>query len=121
MPEALPVILLVEDDDDVRLSLRDYLERKGYEVLVASEGVGAIKILIDREVDLIVTDYRMELFGGEYWIKFLARFFPAVPAIVASGFLFRDLPPPFRVVKKPFDYDELATAVHELLGGVEGR
>ena len=40
-------ILIVEDEDAIRLTLRDYLRKKGFDVLVASDGVGAIKILLD--------------------------------------------------------------------------
>ena len=57
-------ILIVEDEDAIRLTLRDYLKKKGYEVLVASDGVGAIKLMLDNEVDLIVSDYRMNVLGG---------------------------------------------------------
>ena len=63
-------ILLVEDEDAVRLTLRDYLQRKGHDVIVTSDGVGAIKILVDRDVAAIITDFRMDLLGGDYWIRF---------------------------------------------------
>ena len=32
-------VLIVEDEDSIRLTLRDYLQNKGYEVVVASDGV----------------------------------------------------------------------------------
>ena len=67
-------VLIVEDEDSIRLTLRDYLSKKGYEVAVASDGVGAIKQMLDRDVDVIVTDYRMGLLGGDYWVKFLKKF-----------------------------------------------
>ena len=38
-----PVILVVEDEDSIRLTLRDYLKKKGHEVIVASDGV-ALKV-----------------------------------------------------------------------------
>ena len=68
------LILIVEDEDSIRLTLRDFLQKKGYRVIVASEGVGALKQLLDYTVDLIVTDYRMDILGGDYWIKFLERY-----------------------------------------------
>ena len=74
MAEPSTTILLVEDEDAIRLTLRDYLERKSYRVLVASDGVGAIKQLLDNSVDVIVTDYRMEILGGDYWLRFLQKF-----------------------------------------------
>lgn len=115
MPEHLGRVLVVEDEDAIRLSLRDYLKLKGYEVLVASDGVGAIKLLLDHEVDLVVTDYRMDILGGDYWIRFLERFCPELDVIITSGFLKPDFVIPFEVLYKPFDYIELEQRVRERL------
>jgi CheY-like chemotaxis protein len=101
------LVLVVEDEDSIRLSLRDYLQKKGYGVLVASDGVGAIKQLLDYEVDLIVSDYRMDILGGDYWIKFLRKYCAGKRIIITSGFLRPDFEIPFEVVYKPFDYQEL--------------
>lgn len=110
-------ILLVEDEDAIRLTLRDYLERKGYQVLVASDGVGAIKHLLDNEeIDLIVSDYRMETLGGDYWIRFLKRYCSDIRILVTSGFLRPEFPIPFDVLYKPFDYAELEEMIRTLSG-----
>ena len=66
-------ILVVDDDDAIRLSLRDFLTNSGHDVLVASDGVGAIEHLIDSEISVIVTDSRMAPLGGDYWLRFLAK------------------------------------------------
>jgi DNA-binding NtrC family response regulator len=108
-------ILIVEDEDSIRLSLRDYLKKKGYEVHVASEGVGAIKQLLDNPIDLIVTDYRMDLLGGDYWLRFLERFCGAQEVILTSGFLKSDRPLPYQVVFKPYNYSDLAALVENRL------
>ncbi len=114
--ESPTTILLVEDEDAIRLTLRDYLERKSYRVLVASDGVGAIKQLLDHEVDVIVTDYRMEILGGDYWLRFLSRFCSEMTVIITSGFLRPEIPIPFDVLYKPFDYMELAELIAQKLG-----
>lgn len=101
------LILLVEDEDSIRLTLRDFLVKKGHNVMVASDGVGAIKILLDHNVDLIVTDYRMNVLGGDYWIKFLAKYCGDIRIIITSGFLNPDFSIPFKVIYKPFDYYDL--------------
>ncbi|MFW5801066.1 MAG: response regulator [Spirochaeta sp.] len=101
-------ILIVEDEDAIRLTMRDFLTRKGHQVFLASDGVGAIKLLIDNPgINILVTDYRMNILGGEYWIKFLRRFLPDLPVVVISGFLRPDFDIPFEVMYKPFDYNEL--------------
>jgi CheY-like chemotaxis protein len=107
------LILLVEDEDSIRLTLRDFLRKKGYNVVVASDGVGAIKLLLDHEVDLIITDYRMSILGGDYWIKFLAKYCADKKVIITSGFLNPDFSIPFKVIYKPFDYSELEELISE--------
>lgn len=108
-------VLLVEDEDAIRLTLRDYLQRKNYRVLVASDGVGAIKHLLDDHVDVIVTDYRMDVLGGDYWIRFLQRYCPEKLVVITSGFLRPEFPIPFEVLYKPFDYAELEEQLVRLL------
>jgi DNA-binding response OmpR family regulator len=110
------LILVVEDEDAIRLTLRDYLRKKGYEVLVASDGVGAIKQMMDNDVGLIVTDYRMDVFGGDYWIRFLRQYCPDKKVIITSGFLRPDFQIPYEVIYKPFDYSELETRIQVTLG-----
>lgn len=110
---ANDTVLIVEDEDGIRLSLRDYLKRRGYQVLVASEGVGAIKQMLDHDVDVIITDYRMDVLGGDYWIRFLERFCRNQAVILTSGFLKADRPLPYPVVYKPYDYAALAELVEQ--------
>jgi CheY-like chemotaxis protein len=112
-----PLILVVEDEDSIRLTLRDYLRRKGYEVVVASDGVGPNKQILDHTIDLIVTDYRMDVFGGDYWIRFLKDFCGDRRVIITSGFLQPEFPIPFPVVYKPFEYGDLEALIRKTLQG----
>jgi DNA-binding response OmpR family regulator len=115
------LVLVVEDEDSIRLSLRDYLTKKGYEVLVASDGVGALKQLLDFDVDVIVSDYRMEVLGGDYWIKFLTKYCANTRIIITSGFLRPDFEIPFDVVYKPFDYQDLESHIAALMETAPGK
>ena len=85
-------------------------------MLLASDGVGAVKMLLDHQVDLIVTDYRMELFGGDYWIRFLSRFCPDQRVIVTSGYVDGSTRLPFPVLPKPYRYKDLEALISETLG-----
>jgi DNA-binding response OmpR family regulator len=114
------LVLVVEDEDSIRLSLRDFLTKRGYEILVASDGVGALKQLLDFDVDLIVSDYRMDVLGGDYWIKFLKKYCPSKKVIITSGFLRPDFEIPFDVVYKPFDYQDLENRIAALMGAPRG-
>jgi DNA-binding response OmpR family regulator len=108
-------LLIVEDEDSIRLTLRDFLKKKGYVVHVASDGVGAIKQLLDEHIDLIVTDYRMELLGGDYWMKFLEKFCSDKKILITSGFLNPEYSISFPVIYKPFKYPELEEKIREAL------
>ncbi len=110
-----PLVLIVEDEDSIRLTLRDYLKKKGHEVIVASDGVGAIKQILDHPVQLIVSDYRMDILGGDYWIRFLREFCADKKIIITSGFLQPEFPIPFPVVYKPYDYSELEGLIRTTL------
>ena len=115
------VVLIVEDEDSIRLSLRDYLVKRSYDVLVASDGVGALKQLLDYDVDLIVSDFRMDVLGGDYWIKFLKKYCPTKHVLITSGFLRPAFEIPFDVVYKPFDYQDLEARIAALLGAAPGK
>lgn len=112
------LILLVEDEDSIRLTLRDFLKKKGHDVVVASDGVGAIKLLLDHKIDLIVTDYRMSVLGGDYWIKFLAKYCSDIKVIITSGFLNPEFSIPYKVIYKPFDYNELEEIITKELQSI---
>jgi two-component system, cell cycle response regulator CpdR len=106
-------VLIVEDEDAIRLTLREYLTRKGYEVFVASDGVGAIRQLLDHQVQVIISDYRMPSLGGDYWIRFLEKYCRDQKILITSGFLSPEVPIPFPVVYKPFDYSSLEQMIAE--------
>ena len=114
-------VLLVEDEDAIRLTLRDYLLKKGYVVFVASDGVGAIKQLLDNpHIKVIVSDYRMEILGGDYWIKFLNHYCSDKEIIVTSGFLRPEFPVPYEVFYKPYDYADLESALAAIFDKMDG-
>jgi CheY-like chemotaxis protein len=65
MVNALPVLLVVDDDDDVRLALKLYLEAEGYEVDEAPNGREALaRLRAGLRPKLIVLDLMMPLMNG---------------------------------------------------------
>ena len=111
--DSRQVVLLVEDDEQVRLGIKRFLQSKGLDTLVASDGLAAIKVLLDEEVDVIVTDFKMQVLGGDYWIRFLQKHYGDKKIIVVTGFLGSDESLPFPVVCKPFEYGRLLDAIVE--------
>ena len=109
-------VLIVEDEDSIRLTLRDYLKKMGYTAIVASDGVGAIKQLLDNDdVAVIVSDYRMDILGGDYWVRFLNRYCADKKIIITSGFLKPEFPITFPVLYKPYDYSELERLIRDCI------
>lgn len=104
-------VLIVEDEDGIRLTLRDYLKKRGFNVLVASDGVGAIKQLLDSPVEVILSDYRMDVLGGDYWVRFLQKYCADKRVFITSGFVKPEFSIPFPVIHKPFDYSEVAKLI----------
>ena len=61
----LPFVLLVEDDRSVRRYLQVTLERAGYEVITASDGLEAMKLALSLPIDAVVTDAIMPHLSGQ--------------------------------------------------------
>ncbi|RUS45098.1 response regulator transcription factor [Cohnella sp. AR92] len=60
----MSVILVVDDDPEIRDVIQVYLRNEGHSVLEASDGVEALGVLAQREVDLIVLDVMMPRMDG---------------------------------------------------------
>ena len=66
-----PCVLLVEDDRSVRRYLEVTLERSGYKVITAGDGLEAMKLALSSEVDVVVTDAIMPHLSGQQLARFL--------------------------------------------------
>ncbi len=117
-------ILVVDDDPGIRLILRRYLEREGYSVEEAREGVEALALAEASLYDLVITDLIMPGKEGLETIKELLALHPALKIIAVSGGgvlgsnSCLNLARRFgaaRTFSKPFDVDELLEAVNELI------
>ncbi len=78
-------VLLVDDEEAIRSSLRMILEYEGYECLVAASGPAALKLLEREDVDLIILDVKMAQMDGLEVLKELKSLANAPPVIVLSG------------------------------------
>jgi len=59
MGEAMARILLVEDDENVRLLYKQELEEHGYEVLCAGDGQRAVEMAMEQSPDLVIMDINL--------------------------------------------------------------
>ena len=78
-------ILVIDDDNQMREMLRRKLENEGYEVLDASDGNVGMKLLRERDADLVITDIIMPNKEGIETILELKRDFPDVKVIAICG------------------------------------
>jgi two-component system, NtrC family, response regulator HydG len=63
-PEPRPLLLLVDDDPQVRHMLSEVGDREGFEVLEAADGAAAIEMLQRRHIDLVLLDLHMPRANG---------------------------------------------------------
>jgi twitching motility two-component system response regulator PilH len=80
-------VLLVEDDKALRRYLEVTLERAGYEVLQASDGLEAMKLVASGEVDLVITDAMMPNLSGHELCRFMRNSpkLEHIPIVLLSG------------------------------------
>ncbi|HEB33134.1 MAG TPA: response regulator [Spirochaetes bacterium] len=81
----MALILIIEDDDQTRRVLKIMLEREGYDVLEADDGLEGIKLFRENAVDLIITDIIMFEKDGVTTIMEVRKDSPNVRIIAISG------------------------------------
>ncbi len=93
--ESEGLVLVVDDEPDVRKVVRLILEKAGYDVLEAEDGAKAIEEIKQGEnsllLNLIITDIRMPHMNGIDVINYYHKEWPSVPVIVLTGFPDHDM------------------------------
>jgi DNA-binding response OmpR family regulator len=121
-------ILIIDDDEQIRIILQQLMEWAGFEVMAAENGRIAMDLQRKEPADLVITDLIMPEQEGLETISTLKRDFPEIRIIAISGGG-RIGPEAYlpaalelgadRVFTKPFDIKAILEAVEELLS--EGR
>jgi len=121
-PPALKVLLL-EDRDDFRGILRDYLVSCSYDVISVSSGTEGLREIMKARFDLIICDMMMPRMGGEmfYWAATRVRpatrehfiFFTGHKNNPAIDFFFRRIKA--RVLFKPFKLAALDLVIDDII------
>ncbi len=118
MPER---ILIVDDENNIRITLKTILEEEGYSCLLASSGKDAIDIMEQKEVDLVITDIWMENIDGIELIEYMKKHNIDAEIIVISGHATIELAVKatkkgaFDFLEKPLSFDKLILSVKNAL------
>jgi len=112
-------ILIVDDDDTLRLLLREMLQILGLEVAAASDGAEALALLAAGEsFDLLITDIRMPgHIDGPVLASSARALYPAMQVVVMTGFggeRVAAIPNDTPVLKKPFRLKDLQELISRL-------
>ena len=79
-------VLCVDDKEDVREVIGEYLRELGHSVDIASDGYQALEMLNKNEYDLVVTDRAMPEVSGDQVALAAKKKFPTLPVIMITGF-----------------------------------
>jgi CheY-like chemotaxis protein len=117
-------VLVIDDEELLRATLRETLEEAGYEVADEADGVAGVRAFRDARADLVITDIIMPKKDGIHTIWELKQLAPDVKIIAISGGVpgepRSDLPlaeayGASRSLQKPFSQQALLQTVAELL------
>jgi len=120
----LALILIIEDEEEIRAMLKQVLEDSAYEVLDAPDGTRGVELYRERPADLVITDMVMPGKNGMETILDLRLENPDVKIIAISGGA-NIGPEPYlevaeglgavRVFTKPFRIEDLLEAIRRVL------
>ena len=114
------MILIVDDDRDVRAMIGRALHELGYPSLEAEGGPAALDLLADNKIDLVILDYVMPDMDGAEVARRIGEIDPTLPIIFSTGHsalrtLRNAAGEDISVLQKPFALTELADLISEKL------
>ena len=125
----MPRALIVDDEPGIRLALKRWFERQGYDALEAGDGALALAQLMaagdgDDAIDVIVCDMHLPGMSGEQLLVQLSVKRPALAArvILTTGDPVNQAPPGSAlanhsfVLQKPFEFATLKAIVDRVIG-----
>ncbi|WP_404480692.1 ATP-binding protein [Novosphingobium sp. BL-52-GroH] len=120
-------ILLVEDEDPVRIVAERALTRQGYKVTCARDGEEGLELVQDGlKFDIVVSDVVMPTMDGPAMAREIRRFAPDLPVLFMSGYAEEQLRKQIGITNawfmpKPFSVQQLSEKVGEVLARMAQR
>ncbi len=78
-------ILTIDDEENIRNGLADNFELEGYNVKKAANGKEGLNLIAKGDIDLVITDLRMDGISGEEVVRHVTTENPGIPIIVLTG------------------------------------
>jgi DNA-binding NtrC family response regulator len=114
-------ILVIDDEDIVRISCDRALSPEGFEVVMAKSGFEGLELLEKEKFDLVLSDLKMPDMDGIEVLKKIKEQWPDVEVIIITGYQTVDTAVKsiklgaYDYIEKPFSPDVLITAVTKAL------
>jgi CheY-like chemotaxis protein len=117
-----PLVLLVEDDADVRSTLSAILHTEGWDLIIAADGFDALAALDQHDPDVVLLDWMMPVVDGPTFLRALREEYQrTTPVLVISAGRTRETAVRAAgadaYLHKPFEIDELMQELRRLAGG----
>jgi len=78
-------VLVIDDETEVRLVLREFLSGRGYEVTLAESGMAAVASLEKERPDVVLLDVSMPEMDGVETLKRIVALHPTLPVIMVTA------------------------------------
>ena len=115
-----PTVLVVDDDEDLQTTFKQFLKEAGFGRIVVGTGEKAISYAEKQKFDLVFLDLQLpDMSGDEVYLR-LKELHPDLPIVIITGYpnssmLSKILQNgPVTVVKKPIEFEQLIRMVKEL-------
>ena len=118
---ARGVVLVIEDQDDVRAQIADVLTDMGCEVVEATDGERGLQIIASRRhLDLLVTDVGLPGVNGRQIAEAAREAIPGLPVLLITGYAGKalensELAQGMEILRKPFSLEDLSARVGAML------
>ena len=113
-------ILVVDDEDSLRISLASILELEGYEVKTAEDGYKAIELAKQEDFDIMFSDIRMPGITGTDTFKEIKKIKPDIIGVMMTAYAINDLivdvlnSGAFACLSKPFEIDAILATIKDV-------
>ena len=120
-------VLVVEDEEKVRVLLNDAFRAEGHDVTEATTGAEALKHLDNLEFDLMVCDLGLPELSGLHVARWVKEFRPELPVIIATGYAEMIAEEDYKkarideVIRKPYAVADVLMRANGLLAKQLGR